>query len=985
MAQWSGVWQRAWRIIVALVLTSATLLSLGAPEVSACYTWQVGARVGLREGAQIRTGPGLAYAVHTTLQPGVSDWPVDIIDGPRYADGREWWDTSRVHVDGGGTGWVDKAQAAWDLCSSNPQPDPGNVYVQSGLELQPDPNHSWPPLEGDNLIGRFTIGNNGGQSIRIDRHGVRLFRNGSENLSFLNNGGSVDLSPGQTVRFDQNNEYHLPTGHYRAEITWQVNNQWHVTDAREFDVAARPDPYNVYVASGLELVPDPNHGWPPVVGDKLIGRFTLGNNGGQGVQLERYGVRLFRNGTENLSFLNNGGSVYLSPGQTVRFDQNNEYQLSTGHYRAEITWQIGGQWHVTAGQEFDVLAAQTPGGLALAEPLSFTSEGSGQWPPRQGDKIIARIRVANVGDQSLHVPYIGVRGRRNGWETLDIGWFSVDIAGHSTWSLDANNEHALEQGDYAFRVSYSLDGQDWVELGNEVTFTVPGVAQPPAPTPTYTLSGRVTDSAGYGIPGVSVAAGGVSSITDEGGRFSLAGLPQGDWTVTPSRTGYTFDPPSQGFRVPAEGDGVRFVGTKPWTLMFFLAGDNDLEGAANYGYGAAIRGARNPDINVALFYDGYYSDARYVAAHHDGSKDVTWLEEPNTGDPSTLSDFVRWAKAAYPAHHYALVVFDHGHALGGIATDWRSGGVAWDTSSKNDKLTPTELKQALTEVGGLDVLYVFACLMGNLDIEYQLRGLADWYVAHESIGWSSAPHESYCLQTTGETTSEMLAISMAQAYYDSLHIGRAEKDVPPGTVSVVRLAEVEGVAQRASEFAQAIRSHWVTAGLSVWLLSDTSVLQRIDEADPKGIIGNEDRLVDLRHLALLVSGLGEPGLEEAGQRLIQALDAYVVYNRAWSNLEYKTENRTYRWDHSHAYGVSVHLPRHHTPFYKPEWLEFAGGANWSGVGESLAGDIGALQWGPMVVDLVTAFNPSGAQDTLPPEPIPPVELTYTAYVCVVVN
>lgn len=562
MAQWSGVWQRAWRIIVALVLTSATLLSLGAPEVSACYTWQVGARVGLREGAQIRTGPGLAYAVHTTLQPGVSDWPVDIIDGPRYADGREWWDTSRVHVDGGGTGWVDKAQAAWDLCSSNPQPDPGNVYVQSGLELQPDPNHSWPPLEGDNLIGRFTIGNNGGQSIRIDRHGVRLFRNGSENLSFLNNGGSVDLSPGQTVRFDQNNEYHLPTGHYRAEITWQVNNQWHVTDAREFDVAARPDPYNVYVASGLELVPDPNHGWPPVVGDKLIGRFTLGNNGGQGVQLERYGVRLFRNGTENLSFLNNGGSVYLSPGQTVRFDQNNEYQLSTGHYRAEITWQIGGQWHVTAGQEFDVLAAQTPGGLALAEPLSFTSEGSGQWPPRQGDKIIARIRVANVGDQSLHVPYIGVRGRRNGWETLDIGWFSVDIAGHSTWSLDANNEHALEQGDYAFRVSYSLDGQDWVELGNEVTFSVgaavtpvPGITPEPVVTPEPGPPGEsavtVVDPQGQALSGAEVyrrAAGSADFVlagtTGANGRLELPALHAGEELIARYRIGYVASPRS---------------------------------------------------------------------------------------------------------------------------------------------------------------------------------------------------------------------------------------------------------------------------------------------------------------------------------------------------------------------------------------------------------------------------------------------------------
>jgi len=81
-------------------------------------------------------------------------------------------------------------------------------------------NHSWPPYEGDKLIGRFTLGNNGGQNVHLDGYGVRLRRNSTDYWDFLNTSG-YDLGPGQTVRFDQNNERPLATGHYRAEITWK--------------------------------------------------------------------------------------------------------------------------------------------------------------------------------------------------------------------------------------------------------------------------------------------------------------------------------------------------------------------------------------------------------------------------------------------------------------------------------------------------------------------------------------------------------------------------------------------------------------------------------------------------------------------------------------------------------------------------------------------------------------------------------------------
>ena len=64
--------------------------------------------------------------------------------------------------------------------------------------------------------------------------------------------------------------------------------------------------------------------------------------------------------------------------------------------------------------------------------------------------------------------------------------------------------------------------------------------------PTYSLSGTIT-SGGTGISGalVTLTLGGTTigtTTTDNQGNYSFAGLENGSYTVTPSKTGYTFTP-----------------------------------------------------------------------------------------------------------------------------------------------------------------------------------------------------------------------------------------------------------------------------------------------------------------------------------------------------------------------------------------------------------------------------------------------------------
>ena len=65
-------------------------------------------------------------------------------------------------------------------------------------------------------------------------------------------------------------------------------------------------------------------------------------------------------------------------------------------------------------------------------------------------------------------------------------------------------------------------------------------------TTSYSVSGRVVNAAGVGIPGVTMTrSGGVRVVTDASGSYTFTGLGATSFFVTPSKPGLTFTPSSQ--------------------------------------------------------------------------------------------------------------------------------------------------------------------------------------------------------------------------------------------------------------------------------------------------------------------------------------------------------------------------------------------------------------------------------------------------------
>jgi protocatechuate 3,4-dioxygenase beta subunit len=77
---------------------------------------------------------------------------------------------------------------------------------------------------------------------------------------------------------------------------------------------------------------------------------------------------------------------------------------------------------------------------------------------------------------------------------------------------------------------------------------------------TYSISGRIADSSNNPISGVTISDGaGHTTTTNESGRYTLSGLIAGTYTLTPSRSGYSFSPSSRQVTLPPNQTSSNFT------------------------------------------------------------------------------------------------------------------------------------------------------------------------------------------------------------------------------------------------------------------------------------------------------------------------------------------------------------------------------------------------------------------------------------------
>lgn len=480
------------------------------------------------------------------------------------------------------------------------------------------------------------------------------------------------------------------------------------------------------------------------------------------------------------------------------------------------------------------------------------------------------------------------------------------------------------------------------------------------------ISGFVRRPDNNPLPGVTISTGARQATTNSYGHYLFTDLVAGQYTLTPSLAGFTFTPPSLQVDLAGDSPNQDFAAAsslRPWTLMFYITADNNLDPDYFAIFNQLERAAGNQNINLVALYDRlgsgdtwYYhiqpdDDLANLAAYQDGVNRWNWrssgVNEANMADPATLTQFVGWARSDYPAQHYALILDDHGSGL---------GGAMQDETSASDLLSVVEINQAIQNALGsshLDVLVMNACLMGMLEDGFQFSNLAHYYVASEALQWSYQDgYFNTVSPIQASTTPEQLARLFADSY-------AAEQDASGSnyTMSVADMNNLDplvaAVNALASQLNADLSGHAPAIGQAL-----TNVL-RFD-MDGNDQVDQDDDYIDLWDFARLVAGASnDAAVDAAANQVMAAVGSYVIDNRQSPGAM------------GQAHGVSIFFPDQSSSFYDPANYDFAVGALWGSSRPGAAPGGGpqfpsAVQWGPLLVSYINLAYPYAPDNPTPP-------------------
>jgi len=409
--------------------------------------------------------------------------------------------------------------------------------------------------------------------------------------------------------------------------------------------------------------------------------------------------------------------------------------------------------------------------------------------------------------------------------------------------------------------------------------------------------------------------------------------------------------------------------TRNWTVMVYLAGDNNLDSAGVVDLKEMKTVGTTDRIAVLAQFDragAKQATVRYCLKKGTPlAKDaVQTLGETNTGDPNVLEDFVTWGVTNYPADHYLLVIWNHGagwddanlyqgdvftgatppvsrkqqplvtrgavpgakpiafaQARAGLARTRRAlfsttvkaavsqRAIAFDDQAQ-DYLDNIELKKVMTRIKKklsrkIDILGMDACLMSMVEVVYQMRDVADYSVGSEE----SEPGDGWPydrILTALAAKPSMLPEELSKSIVSQyLASYKAGDNV---TQSAMKLAVLKPLSTAVDGLAKALTKALSDAASRSALINARAQVQEYTRP--------YDDYCDLLHLCDLIDkGVKNPAVKTATGAIRQAAAAAVVA----AGCKGPTV--------ANSRGISIYFPKRKiSPLYKT--LDFTKQSKW---------------------------------------------------------
>ena len=215
------------------------------------------------------------------------------------------------------------------------------------------------------------------------------------------------------------------------------------------------------------------------------------------------------------------------------------------------------------------------------------------------------------------------------------------------------------------------------------------------------------------------------------------------------------------------------IGNK-WTLLVYMAADNDLDVAAPLDLKEMQQVGSTANVTVLVQYDTRSTPTRRYKVERDRLVLLDDLGELSMAEPATLRDFIVAGIQRYPAEHYAVILWDHGNGwqtgvdkqVAAVIEDWGNG--AKKTLPMSNRQVADGLLAAVTATGvHLDILGVDACIMATLEAAYEFRDAAGILVSSQDnvqgFGWDYRDLLSR-LTSNPLMSARDLSITMVESY-----------------------------------------------------------------------------------------------------------------------------------------------------------------------------------------------------------------------------
>ncbi|MBI3358010.1 MAG: hypothetical protein HY037_00215 [Nitrospirae bacterium] len=240
-----------------------------------------------------------------------------------------------------------------------------------------------------------------------------------------------------------------------------------------------------------------------------------------------------------------------------------------------------------------------------------------------------------------------------------------------------------------------------------------------------------------------------------------------------------------------------------WTVLVYMAGDNNLSNAALLDLSEMEAVGSDPNLQIIVQLDTSNEGTKRLTVQPGGAIVVEDLGERNMADPHTLTDFLVWAKNRYRSQRRALILWDHGNGYQKPASGpIRYGILQDDHEGVPCCLSNVIVRQAIeTARVHFDLLGFDASQMAQIETAYEFRNTADLLVFSQETGQANG--WDYTAILTGlrnhpEMQSAALAnliVETYQNFYEQVFYPANPNFEQYLTISAVRLgADIEQLA-----------------------------------------------------------------------------------------------------------------------------------------------------------------------------------------------